>query len=277
VIASMQGFFIHVSGGTYPVTGTLGLDNSVRLATLSPSLVKSEEKAPSGILKLTATFSDDPLTADPAIVYFNGKAGSGFDPRLDALKLMNTDYYIPNLYSLGSDGKKLSINALPEFTDTLNVIPLGLKLNIDGDVIFRLAGLPEEINGTRIYLHDRLTGVETEVSEGSEYRVRLDPGEYSGRFFLNLRSTATSIPDPVADELFTVYSSHGFLRAKVKTEVTGPGNLAIINLTGQTVFVERIYENGYIEFNPGIKEGVYIVTFTSSKYRGSKKLYFRNR
>ncbi len=277
VIASMQGFFIHVSGSTYPVTGTLGLDNSVRLATLSPSLVKSEEKAPSGILKLTAAFADDPLYSDPAVVYFDGKAGSGFDPRLDALKLMNTDYYVPNLYSLGSDGKKLSINALPEFTDTLNVIPLGLKLDIDGDIIFRLASLPEEMNGTRIYFHDRLTSVEIEMSEGSEYRVRLDPGEYPGRFFLNLRSTATSIPDPVADELFIAYSSHGFLRTKVKTEVTGPGNLAIINLTGQTVFVERIYENGYQEFNPGIKEGVYIVTFTSSTYRGSRKIYLRNR
>ncbi|MBN2666834.1 MAG: hypothetical protein JXR67_10005, partial [Bacteroidales bacterium] len=277
VIASMQGFFIHVSGGTFPVTGTLGLDNSVRLTTLSPSLVKSEEKAPSGILKITATFADDLLSSDPAVVYFDDKAGSGFDPRLDALKLMNTDYYIPNLYSLGSDGKKLSINALPEFTDTLNVIPLGLKLNIDGDIVIRLVCLPEEINGTRIYLHDRLTGIEMEMSEGSEYRVRLDPGEYSGRFFLNLRSTTTSFPDPVADELFTVYSSHGFLRAKVKTEVTGPGNLAVINLTGQTVFIERIYDNGYHEFNPGIKEGVYIVTFTSSKYRGSKNIYFRNR
>ncbi len=276
VIASMQGFFIHVSGGTYPVTGTLGLDNSVRLATLSPSLVKSEEKAPSGILKMTATFSDNPLSSDPAVVYFDGKAGSGFDPRLDALKLMNTDYYIPNLYSLASDGKKLSINALPEITDTLSVIPLGLKLNIDGDVIFRLACLPEEINGTRIYLLDRLTGIEMEMPEGSEYRVRLDPGEYSGRFFLNLRSK-TSIPDPVADELFTVYSSHALLRTKVKTEVTGPGNLAVINLAGQTVFVERIYENGYHEFNPGLQEGVYIVTFTSSKYRESKKIYFRNR
>jgi hypothetical protein len=51
----MQGFFIHVSGGTYPVTGTLGLDNSVRMTTLSPSLAKTEEKAPSGILKLTAS------------------------------------------------------------------------------------------------------------------------------------------------------------------------------------------------------------------------------
>lgn len=277
VIASMQGFFIHVSSGTYPVTGTLGLDNSVRMTTLSPSLAKTEEKAPSGIMKLTASFANDPLSSDPAVIYFDGKAGSGFDPWLDALKLMNTDYYVPNLYSVGSDGKKLSINALPESTDTLLIIPLGLKTETDGEIVFTLTGLPEEINGTRIYLHDRLTGAEMEMHEGSEYRVRLDPGEYSGRFFLNLRSTSTSVTGPVAEELFTAYSSRGFLRTIVKTEITGPGNLAVLTLTGQTVFVERIYDNGYHEFNPGLKEGVYIVTFTSSNFRGSKKLYFRNR
>ena len=120
-------------------------------------------------------------------------------------------------------------------------------------------------------------GTEIEMHEGSEYRVRLDPGNYSGRFFLNLRSTSTSVINPLAEELFTAYSSHGFLRTIVKTEITGPGNLAVLNLTGQTVFIEKIYDNGYHEFNPGLKEGVYIVTFTSSNYRGSKKIYFRNR
>ncbi len=277
VIASMQGFFIHVSDGAFPVTGTLGLDNRVRLTTLTPLLAKSDEEAPSGILKLTASFASDPLSSDPSVIYFDEKAGSGFDAMLDALKLMNTDYYVPNLYSVGSDGKKLSINALPPSNDTLRVIPLGLKTDIDGDVVFRLEEMPDEITGARIYLLDKLTQVETEMSEGSEYHVSLEPGDYSGRFFLNMRSTATSVTDPVADELFTAYSSKGSLRTIIKTEITGPGNLAVINLTGQTVFVERIPDNGYHEFYPGLKEGIYIVTFTSSNYRGSKKIYFRNR
>lgn len=277
VIASMQGFFIHVSDGAYPVTGILGLDNRVRLTTLSPSLAKSEGKAPSGILRLTATFAGDPLSSDPAVIYFDEKAGSGFDPMLDALKLMNTDYLVPNLYSVGSDGKKLSINALPQSTDTLRVIALGLKTEIDGEIVFTLTDLPEEINETRIFIYDKVTGTEIEMHEGSEYRVRLDPGNYSGRFFLNLRSTSTSVINPLAEELFTAYSSHGFLKTIVKTEITGPGHLSVLNLTGQTVFIEKIYDSGYHEFNPGLKEGVYIVTFTSSNYKGSKKIYFRNR
>ncbi len=43
IIPSMQGFFVHVSDGTYPVTGTLALDNSVRITDLTHSFIKSAE------------------------------------------------------------------------------------------------------------------------------------------------------------------------------------------------------------------------------------------
>ena len=67
-------------------------------------------------------------SADPMVIYFDEKAGKGFDSNLDALKLMNTDYTVPNLYALGTDGSKLSIDALPELRqDTICSIPLGHK------------------------------------------------------------------------------------------------------------------------------------------------------
>ena len=31
IIPSMQGFLVHVSDGAYPVTGTLGVNNNVRI------------------------------------------------------------------------------------------------------------------------------------------------------------------------------------------------------------------------------------------------------
>ena len=65
-----------------------------------------------------ATFADDPASTDPMVIYFDEKAQTGFDSYLDALKLMNTDYYVPNLYAFGADGTKLSIDALPENQDT---------------------------------------------------------------------------------------------------------------------------------------------------------------
>ena len=78
------------------------------------------------------------------VIYFDEKAQTGFDTYLDALKLMNTDYNVPNLYASGTDGTKLSIDALPESQDSLRSIPLGLKTNIDGNIVFRIIDLVEE-------------------------------------------------------------------------------------------------------------------------------------
>ena len=54
VIPSMQGFFIHVSDGSYPVTGTLGLNNSVRITDLTHPFLKSEKQAQFPLIRLGA-------------------------------------------------------------------------------------------------------------------------------------------------------------------------------------------------------------------------------
>jgi hypothetical protein len=278
IIPSMQGFFVHVSDGSYPVTGTLGLDNNVRITDLTHSFLKSEEKSSVPLLRICAAFEDDATSIDPMVVYFDEKAETGFDSGLDALKLMNTDYYVPNFYSLGTDGKKLSINALPECPDTLCTIPLGLKINIDGNIVFRIIDVAEELSGKKIFISDKASGTEHDLLNDQKYKVFLKSGEYMDRFFLNLKSVATEIPDiGPDDDLFSVYSSHGVIKAYINTDRTGAGNLSISNLTGQILFVKRIFEMGYNEFNPGIKDGIYIINFVSGNFRGSKKIFIQNR
>ena len=191
---------------------------------------------------------------------------------------MNIDYSIPNIYSFGTDGKKLSINALPECPDSLCTIPLGIKINIDGNIVFRLTDVAEELSGKRIFISDKSSGTEHDLLDDQKYKVFLKSGEYNNRFFLNLKSVATEIPYTRPDDnLFSVYSSHGVIKAYINTEKTGAGNLSISNLMGQTLFVKRIPETGYNEFNPGIKDGIYIVSFVSENYRGSKKIFINNR
>jgi len=192
---------------------------------------------------------------------------------------MNTDYNIPNLYALGTDGSKLSIDALPECReDTICSIPLGIKLNRDGFIIFELISFHESFSGKKIYITDMVSGTEHDLINMKEYRVYLNTGEYMDRFFINLSSVATEIPEiRPDDELFSVYSSHGFLKYFVNTDKTGPGTLSVLSLTGQVLFVKRIYDSGYNELNPVIKDGIYIVNFVSANYRGSKKIFIQNR
>ena len=70
---------------------------------------------------------DNGTPSDPAVIYFDSSATQLFDKDLDALKLMNTDTLVPNLYSMTPDTKKLSINAVPFPSNEHRIIPLGLR------------------------------------------------------------------------------------------------------------------------------------------------------
>ena len=60
IIPSMQGFLVHVSNGAFPVTGTLGLTNSVRITDLTQPFSKKKSFVSSiAFLRLTAVYTDD--------------------------------------------------------------------------------------------------------------------------------------------------------------------------------------------------------------------------
>lgn len=275
VIPSMQGFFVHVSNGAYPVEGTLAVDNNVRITDLKHPFTKSGKGPSSPLIRLTARFSDDPASVDPVAIYFDEKASTSFDSQQDALKLMNTDLSVPNLYAVSSDGEKLSIDGLPLSLMTECTVPLGIKTNRNGNIIYKITSIDSQFEGTGVYLTDNVTGAVQDLLEGKEYNVALVTGEYSGRFALNITSSPTSIKDikNLPDDHFSVYYSQGLLRATVKLDEGSGGLLSISNLTGQTIFIREIYESGYYELNPRLSTGIYIITFTYGNRRISRKIF----
>jgi len=276
LIPSMQGFFVHVTDGTWPVTGILAMDNSVRVTDLTHPLTKSEVDSKS-LIRLTAEFSDDTVSVDPVVIYFDDKATIEFDGQLDALKLMNTDFMVPNLYTVGSDGTKLSISALPVISDTLYKVPLGLKINRDGNIIFKISSLEGDLTDMEIFISDIVAKSENDLLSGKDYRLDLTEGIYENRFFLNFRNLGTGIPDYEAgNDLFSVYCTHGILKLKINTLPAKDGTLLISSLTGQVPIIKKYYGPGYYELNPGLKNGVYIVSFLSGTKRCSKKIFIQS-
>jgi hypothetical protein len=277
IIPSMQGFFVHVSPGS----GTLAMTNSVRIVNFAqPFVSKKGTLSAIPLIRMTATFSDNLALPDPVVIYFDEKATPDFDNQLDALKLLNTDLAAPNLYSVAPDGKILSINALPTITGDLCTVPLGLKLNRTGTgtVVFKITDIDEVLTEYNIYLTDIVAGTEQDLMNGKEYIVSLAQGTYNSRFFLNLSNLTTGIPDNnLKPEVFIIYSSDGILKAEIYGLQGKSGTLNIYNLSGQIVFTDEIYTVGYHEFNPGLKDGIYIVNFTSGTFRISKKLFIQHR
>jgi hypothetical protein len=274
VIPSMQAFFIHVSDGAWPITGTLAMNNNVRIKDFTHPFFKSINSEVVSLIRLTANFGDDTDSFDPLVIYFDEKARKEFDSNLDALKLMNTDQLVPNLFAVASDGYSLSINALPVSNDSLIIVPLGLKTARNGIIKFQVSETSNLPAGTQIYLYDELTKADQELDLNKVYSIYLNTGEYINRFSLRVVNGTTDIPESKSDaDLFSIYGSKGILIAEINQLQGTKGILTINNISGQILFRKEIYSAGHQEFDPRLKPGIYIVSYTSGNSRETKKIF----
>ena len=277
IIPSMQGFFVHVSDGAWPVTGILSMNNDVRINNLAHPFIKSDVKGEKPHLRLVSGYSDDSTSFDPLVVYFDEKATYNFDGQLDALKLFNTDEKVTNFYSFGDDGYRLSINALPVTDEDLCTVRLGIKTDRDGEVVFKIGKLEGDILYNTIYLSDIITGSRQELQSGKQYKINLTADHYQNRFYLNLSRNITDIPDlPSIEDWIKIYAVKGILKVDIRLQSLKSGTIQISSLLGKTLVFYKIFEPGNYKFNPGLKPGIYIVTFNYDKKSISEKLFFES-
>jgi len=277
IIPSMQGFFIHVSDGSFPVTGTLGMTNSVRTTSDSQEFIKSGTKGPDSYFRLTTQFKDKPDSPDAMVIYFEENASTKFDREFDAIKLLNTDYNTPNFYSIASDGFHLSINALPSGKDSILTIPVGIKTKLNGNITFKIKDIENSLFETKVYLYDETTKTNLSLDSDNGRTIYLKAGEYNNRFFIKLAKGNIIIPEDMNPDLLSATQFNG--KVKVETQLL-PGSKGIIyisNIAGQTVFIKEIYDSGAYEFNPQLKNGIYIVTLLSENVIKSKKIFLLNK
>ncbi|MBB6274382.1 hypothetical protein HDF26_004856 [Pedobacter cryoconitis] len=278
IIASMQGFFVHVSNGTFPVTATLALSNPVRVNNLSPVFHKtsaiSDPSAlkPRTLLRLSAGYAGSPDSSDPIVVYTEEIATTGFDSKLDAIKLMNTNDQVPNLYGIASDATKLAIYALPSI-DTNTVIPLVLSTDKSGLIDFNMRNIENLPAGLQVYLSDAKTGSNQILTENRTFSLQLPSGDYAGRFSMRFKPFKTAINPNSSKDIFNVSGSNGKLTVYIDLETEQNGDLILVNLLGQVLFRQKLNGNGTYEINTSVNTGIYIVSFVSSSSIHSKKIF----
>ena len=271
IIPSMQGFFVHVSSGSYPVTGTLEMNNNVRVTDMTqPFISKSGPKGESSLLRITAGFSNDPSSQDPLVIYLDDNATPIFDNQMDAIKFFNTDYNVPNFFSSATDGSRMSVNALPFPKGEIQPIPLGIRTRKNGEIIFRLKDLKGSFPSSIVYLYDDVTGCSTDLTI-EDYRIILNTGDHYTRFFLKFADISTDVHIPSGKHL-SIYASGNKLYADINCLTGKEGILKVHSLTGQTMFISEIYENGHHEFTLPIVNGIYIVSFVAENIRISQKI-----
>ncbi len=193
----------------------------------------------------------------------------------DALKLLNTDITVPNLYSMSADSEQLSIDGIPYPADSTTTIPLVLKLKKDGLVMFmvkELESMPSELN---FYLCDNKTGLYQNLRIHPEYVTYLREGDYENRFSLVITNYDIR-PHPADGEPFFVYSSRDRIFVFTQLSNGESADLFIHNMLGQKVFSRKIYRNGYSEIDLDVRPGAYLVSIYSSGRAYSKKIVITN-
>ncbi len=272
IIPAMQGFFMHVSDGAYPVAATLIFTNDVRINNLSPHFHKKNSLETRSLLRLSAGYEASAPAGDPVVLYFDDRATAAFDKKNDALKLMNTDISVPNFYALSLDSEKLSINGLPLPVDSITMVPLGLKIKQEGTIHFNWHDIERMPLNLFIYFCDNVTGVHQNIWLHPEYAVNLAAGDYENRFSL-LFSKSDLRYHPGKDETFYIYSFRSRLYIYMNLNVGDQADLRMHNMLGQQVLHVPLQGNGYHEMDVDVKTGIYIVTIRSANLVYTRKVY----
>ncbi len=275
IIGAMQGFFIHVSDGAYPVASTLIFTNGSRVNNLSPYFHKKASAEWRPLLRISARNCMDGSIGDPMAIYFNEDATTGFDSQYDALKLMNTDILEPNLYCVSSDSAKLSVCGMPFPNDSITEVNLGFNNMQEGYVLFRICDVECMPPDLYVYFCDRTTGTKQNIALHPEYRIYMKPGTENNRFSV-IFSKKDLRYQPGREELFHVYSYRNRLYICSQLDVSKQAELTIYNIIGQRLLRKPITTNGYQEMDLAYPTGVYIVNISMGDAILNKKVFISN-
>ena len=269
IIPAMQAFFVNVPT-TSPVNGSINFNNDIRVNDLNPAF-KSAFFTSTPQLRLTAAF--DGGAPDAAVIYFDDAATLSFDGKMDALKIMNTDYRVPSFYFKSADSQNLSISGIPFPRDSITRIPIGLKTAGSGRITFEASGPFQLPEGLYVYLEDDVKGIYSELKPDQPYQVSLNAGTYEKPFALVFSFTDLSSQIPVTQGAeFTLVPIGGIWVVNVKLGNGEKGILQLVNMKGQILIQREVIGNESVNLEYKGSSGVYVVSLISGNKIYSKKV-----
>lgn len=272
IIAAQQGFFVHVSNGTFPVQGTLTFTNQVRVNNLNPLFFKNAATSPTSYIRISAKHDGSEI-ADYMVVYFNDGMTEDFDPSTDALKLLNTDPSVPNIYTRSRDGKDLSIEAISYPIDNTVSIPLVVSSAKKGTITLKASQIVELPHGYYLYLKDNQTGKILDLQSSPEYRFDANEETLADRFTIVLSKSKLS-QEILGTKSFNAFIQDGtvYLNLSLKEEQV---MVQVTDLMGRTILKTSVYGEGNHKLGLLKATGVYIVSLYTDMGIISKKIYLK--
>jgi hypothetical protein len=271
IIPSMQGFFIHVSDGTYPVSGSIEVDNQIRTNDLSPLFHKSQTTDEQSFIRITAGYADHQPMIDPLVIRFDKTGSQAYDPERDALKLMNTDPAVPNFFVFSTKGRMLSIQTIKKQDATSYLeIPIGIHTETPGMILFSLHSHSLDQAGNYIYLQDGYRHTCDRLLFHHPNPILLDAANYNDRFSLIISDSDIRYV-PSKDTHLYVWANGNKINLYVNLESQEQGTLVIYNLMGQKMLVQTIDGSGYHTMTLYAAPAMYVATLSTAGFEETQK------
>lgn len=263
-VASGQSFFVK---GINPGTSSVLFTNKMRVCGLNNQFFRQEESQKHRIwLNLT----NDQGAFSQTLVGYIENATNGIDWGYDGDQFGGN--YV-TFYSIVND-KKLSINgrALP-FTNQ-DVIPLGYKTTLDGDLKISISNLDGQLTDENIYLEDKLLGIIHNLKT-SDYNFTTVSGTFDDRFLLRYTNEVLLVTHLVNPENYKVYKDKN-QNIIVSSSISDINQIKIFEISGRVIYeTKNIKESKFIIENlPSANQVLLVEIKTDSGQRLVKKIIF---
>jgi hypothetical protein len=271
LIPSFQGFFVHVTDGTYPVSGTIGVNNAARVVPFGAKYRKVNSTSLNSFIRLSLS-SKISRKKDFAVVYFT-QMNPNSTAQLDATKLLNTSLGYPNLYFMLKN-KQLAIQGIHQL-DSVMHIPIEVSVNDNGSYIFD----HQIVNNISTldcfyYLVDHVQNKTIALNTTPEYEVYLNNGTTKSRFELVLSNQplVQKFAEDVnaKDAIFSVFNKQGHIYIhKNNSELS---SIVISNVLGEKIYDRTFQVSGIYELDIPHVAGTYFVSYQNEKGIYTKKI-----
>lgn len=264
-ISPGQGFFVesNVAGGNFV------FDKDLQTISANGGVF---QKSTNNRFEIDLSIKTGKLSRKTSIRYIDGTS-TAFDNGYDSSMFggyASTFAVYTNLV-VGNSDKKLAIQSLPNSNFENMVIPVGVTVAENSEIIFSAEALNVPA-GYKVFLEDRLNKTFIRLDEANtNYTVIVSEKSIEGRFYIHTRSAALSL-DTVLLNSISIYKSNTST-LKIVGLSQGKTNVKLFNVLGKQVMNSNFNAQGVKELSlPSLAKGVYIVQLETQTGKLNKKI-----
>ena len=122
-------------------------------------------------------------------------------------------------------------------------------------------------------IRDAVTGKTSDLGNSGTYVTSLPAGVYNDRFALAvLKNTTDAALIPGDNQVFSAFVSGNIIRATVSSIDGTEGAITVFDLAGRPLHVKKVFETGRYDLDVNLKQGIYLVKYTSGLLNSTVKL-----